>query len=654
VSGPIRSPRRRRVALRAWWSLAAVAAVLGLTSLAVGDAGAQDDEDAPSAAVVVDHVDARGADVTVDGSVTGADPASVEVTAAGEPVELSSVDVVGDGVSNEVVAVLDNAESLGNATVQLSKQSLEALLPGDGPVSTLGVVTTGGSATVEVGPTASVGRVEQGLSEIDPVGASATWDGLTRAAELLEDRSDGAVGTIVAIVASPPVGDPGAASRASSAMQRAGVRLDVVAMERGVDLGMLGAMVEDLGGSVQVVASDEEIAGAVDTVATSLEGRFSATFAALDGVDGLVAMTVSAGDAATELAYSAGVDRTGSAALAPVADAGGGGLLTSPIMKWLIILLGAIAAGLLVWAVASLVMPNSNDLTSRLEVYDESFGAEPDPDLVGDSSVTVPILQRAVDFTGDLAERRGVLDKVESMLERANLPLRAPEAMFFTAVLALVLVVLSFFLTGNILVALIVAGFAAVVPGAVLNFLIRKRQKAFRAQLPDMLTLLAGTLKAGYSIGQGFESVSTEVDDPMGRELRRVVTETRLGRSLEESLEAVAERLESEDFGWAVMAIRIQREVGGNLAELLLTVADTMTQRERLRREVSTLTAEGRISAIIIGALPPVLAGVMFVLNPEYIKELFSPGLGYMLIGAALVMMAIGFAWMKKTITIEV
>jgi tight adherence protein B len=304
--------------------------------------------------------------------------------------------------------------------------------------------------------------------------------------------------------------------------------------------------------------------------------------------------------------------------------------------------------------VASLVLPNSNDLTSRLEVYDESFGAEPDPGLMDDSSVTVPILQKAVDFTGDLAERRGVLDKVESMLERANLPLRAPEAMFFTAALALVLVVLAFFLTGNILIALVVAGVVAILPSAVLNFMIRKRQKAFQAQLPDMLTLLAGTLKAGYSIGQGFESVSTEVDDPMGRELRRVVTETRLGRSLEESLEAVAERLDSEDFGWAVMAIRIQREVGGNLAELLLTVADTMTQRERLRREVSTLTAEGRISAIIIGALPPVLAGVMFVLNPDYIKELFSPGLGYMLIGAALVMMAIGFAWMKKTITIEV
>ena len=91
----------------------------------------------------------------------------------------------------------------------------------------------------------------------------------------------------------------------------------------------------------------------------------------------------------------------------------------------------------------------------------------------------------------------------------------------------------------------------------------------------------------------------------MGRELRRVVTENRLGRPLEEALDAVAERMDSDDFAWAVMAIRIQREVGGNLAELLLTVADTMTQRERLRRDVATLTAEGKISAMVLGAAAP-------------------------------------------------
>ena len=128
-----------------------------------------------------------------------------------------------------------------------------------------------------------------------------------------------------------------------------------------------------------------------------------------------------------------------------------------------------------------------------------------------------------------------------------------------------------------------------------------RRRKQFLAQLPDMLQLLSGTLRAGYSLMQGVEAVSQEVGDPMGQELRRVVTEARLGRPLEEALDGVAERMDSPDFAWAVMAIRIQREVGGNLAELLMTVAETMTQRERLRRDVAALTAEGRISAIVLG-----------------------------------------------------
>jgi tight adherence protein B len=169
-----------------------------------------------------------------------------------------------------------------------------------------------------------------------------------------------------------------------------------------------------------------------------------------------------------------------------------------------------------------------------------------------------------------------------------------------------------------------------------------------------MLDLLAGTLRAGYSIAQGIEAVSREIDEPMSRELQRVVNEHRLGRSLEESLDGVAARMGSADFAWAVMAIRIQREVGGNLAELLLTVSKTMTQRERLRRDVASLTAEGRMSAMVLGLMPFILGAVMFVINPEYVMALMTPGLGYVMLGASLVSMFIGFIWMKKMITVEV
>ena len=140
----------------------------------------------------------------------------------------------------------------------------------------------------------------------------------------------------------------------------------------------------------------------------------------------------------------------------------------------------------------------------------------------------------------------------------------------------------------------------------------------------------------------------------MGVELRRVVTETQLGRPLEESLDTVAERMESDDFGWAVMAIRIQREVGGNLAELLLTVADTMTQRERLRREVNSLTAEGRVSAIVLGALPVALGVIMYVLNPDYTGMLLTERSGNIALGVAIVVAIAGFFWMKKIIDIDV
>jgi tight adherence protein B len=132
------------------------------------------------------------------------------------------------------------------------------------------------------------------------------------------------------------------------------------------------------------------------------------------------------------------------------------------------------------------------------------------------------------------------------------------------------------------------------------------------------------------------------------------MAEARLGRPLEEALDNAAERMKSEDFSWAVMAIRIQREVGGNLAELLMTVSETMTQRERLRRDVAALTAEGRMSAIVLGILPPGLALVMYVMNPTYIGRLTQDSIGMILLCSGVVMMLIGFAWMRKIINIEI
>jgi len=654
-----RAPRRRNRSFVAVWSAVATALVLSVAGLSIGDASAQDDS-ATAPAISVGRVDATGSDIVVDGWLTGASPAEIQVQIGGESVTPSSATTDAEaGRTTDAVVVIDNAAALGNAAVQLAKKGLAPLLPGAGVVDTLGVVTTGGEAKILVGQTASPAQVLAGLDGITPTGESATWTALVRAAELLEDRGANSDGTVILFSASPSTAFTTSPSRAEAALRAAGVDLQVVALPYGTDLGALNEIVSDVGGSLVTVDTDEELASGFQTVADTMAGSFRLTIPAPADLADVESMDLAVEGASTSLAFVPDALRVGAASLAPVIDSGGGvlGVLGNPAMKWVIVLLGVLAVTLLVWGIVSIVVPDNDNLVSRLEAYEDPYGERAEAESfapVDDSHATVPIIRRAVDLTGDLADRRGITDKLEAQLERANLPLRAAEALFFLFAVTVILTIGTFAITRNPIVALIAAAVTLMVPQALLSMRIRRRQKAFVNQLPDMLTLLAGTLRAGYSIGQGFESVSTEISEPMGRELRRVVTESRLGRPLEEALEAVGERMQSSDFAWAVMAIRIQREVGGNLAELLLTVADTMTQRERLRRDVSTLTAEGRMSAIIIGLLPPGLCAVMWVMNPEYIKELFTPGLGYILLGVAVVMMGIGFAWMKKTVTIEV
>lgn len=611
--------------------------------------------------LTVNSVDARDVPMRISGWLVGGDADRLGLSIDGESVTPTFKGLNASvGRRSDVIAVVDNAKSLGNGTVQLAKSALDSLMPGSGASDRLGVMSAGGTPMLVQGLTSDPAAVRSSLTGVIPDGLSQTWVAVERAAELLGDGPSDNDTAIVLIAGSQILSSSGDFGTAVAELRRSGVELHVVAMPGGVDAGALAAAVEDVGGTFTTVQSDEELDAALDRVSAMLAGRFTITaeVPAKDLPEGsVVPLTVELGDLSSTVAYAPGSVRTGAAALAPIgADGGsGGGLMSSPIVKWFAVLLIVTALIGLFWAAITLILPDEHNLVKRLEVYEDPYGenAEPDEDPL-EGHTTVPIIRRAVELTEDLADKRGLTENLEFKLEQANIPLRAAEGVFFAIAGSVASLVLIFVFTRNLLFAIVAAALCIMVPKAMLDISIRRRQKAFVRQLPDMLALLSGTLRAGYSISQGFESVSTEIDEPMGRELRRVVSEARLGRPLEEALESVAERMNSDDFSWAVMAIRIQREVGGNLAELLMTVADTMTERERLRRDVSTLTAEGRMSAIVIGILPPALSAVMFVMNPEYIKQLFSPGLGYMLVVMALISMGIGFVWMRKTVAIEV
>ncbi|MEQ6901162.1 type II secretion system F family protein [Nocardioides sp. YIM 152588] len=207
---------------------------------------------------------------------------------------------------------------------------------------------------------------------------------------------------------------------------------------------------------------------------------------------------------------------------------------------------------------------------------------------------------------------------------------------------------------GSAVVALLFVAAGAVLPSAYLRWRATQRARAFNAALPETLQLMAGALSVGMSLGQAVDVIVREGPDPIASEFKRVQVETRIGVSLEDALESVALRFESKDFAWVVMAIRIQRQVGGNLAQLLTTVADTMRERDYLRRQVHSLAAEGKYSAYILTALPVGFFTFQLVTNRSYLEPLFTDPVGIaMLVGSAF-WLALGVFWMSRMIRVEV
>lgn len=648
-----RSSRPTRVLTALW-----VVAWLTLTGWGVvSQAGAVEVKLAP---LSIDQVDASGSQLVLD--VTAASPgktSALEAEVGGEEVKPASVHPLSEVMPSEMAVVVDNSATLGNGPVQLAKEAALALGP-EGVVSNATVVTAGGRVQTAVPVTGNQGNFAAGLARISPsTGGALLWDASMAALDSLSSRGV-AQRNLVLIVGSPDVGSASTLGQLNARLERDNVRVHVLALAGGTpDLAALTELVTDHGGTFQAGTS-EELAAMATTVAGQLGRQYRVVLPGTDVAEGdLGRIALRWGDASTEASYTPGVVSSGWNALR-VIDEGPGfidSLMAHSWIKWLLVALGTAAAAVAAYSVFSLVIRSQDGIDFALRHYDSYVIDDvplDDDDDPHESLAKSELLKRAVAFTGSLAERQGILTRVEDLLERADLPLRPAEALFFYISIAVVAVVASFFLFDNLFLVAALVILALLLPNLVVKFRAKRRKKKFVAQLPDMLQLLSGTLRAGYSISQGFEAVSHEIDDPMGRELRRVMTEARLGRPLEEALDAAAHRMQSEDFEWAVMAIRIQREVGGNLAELLMTVAETMTQRERLRRDVAALTAEGRMSAIVLGCLPPGLAVVMYVMNPEYIGRLFNDGIGIGMLVAACVSMLIGFAWMKKVITIEI
>jgi len=309
----------------------------------------------------------------------------------------------------------------------------------------------------------------------------------------------------------------------------------------------------------------------------------------------------------------------------------------------------ALLAYLILWLVSRFHRPS---LAAVLEPYRMIGG--PGQEVPGPAPViTMPWLQG---IAGRLQAPLGVTRlgrALDNMLERAGSRLRVGELITIWALGGVIFVALGWLLAG-LVGLLLVAIIVIVLPLAVLQTFVDRRARLFASQLPDVLKLTASSLRAGFSLVQGLDSVTRQVREPSKGELQRVLAEARLGRPIDEALGDSAARIRNRDFSESVVAVRIQQETGGNLAGLFDTLAETMVQRLQMRRQVRALTAEGRLSAYILGIMPLALGIFIFVVDRKYELVLFHSTAGNIMLIGGLVLILVGFFWMYKTVKIEV
>jgi Flp pilus assembly protein TadB len=276
-------------------------------------------------------------------------------------------------------------------------------------------------------------------------------------------------------------------------------------------------------------------------------------------------------------------------------------------------------------------------------------GRVPDSSLSKVTTSVVGVIERVL-------RRRGSADFITT-LELAGVRM-APAAYVLmvlcaSAVLAAIGVLLGGLTLASLLLGILFAAFAPIGSKVLLVVRTGRRRSAFGDQLDDSLSLLAGSLRAGHSLLRAVDSVSQDVESPSKEEFARVVNETRIGRDLGEALHLTAARMQSDDFRWIAEAVAINQEAGGNLSDVLDQAGKTIRERNEIRRQVKALSAEGRMSAVVLLALPIGVFLLVSLARPGYFAPLFTNILGIAAIVAAVILMVVGSLWMRVAVRVK-
>lgn len=329
-------------------------------------------------------------------------------------------------------------------------------------------------------------------------------------------------------------------------------------------------------------------------------------------------------------------------------------------MEIIVIIAGAVLAfGILGFGIYTIRRDRQQQIEERLGRYTSEYGSQLSELLAAEGAeihqaTSLELIQEAADSAISESNFASVW---KSQLSRADLKLTPAEflGLHFVSVIGFFIISYLVVFRGNVVLSLIagVAGFFA--PRIWVSMKIGRRLNQFESQLPDNLQMWVNGLRSGYSVLQAIEGISKEAPEPTSTEFKRVVKEIQLGIPMDEALDHMLTRMPSDDLDLVITAVNIQREVGGNLAEILEVISHTIRERIKLKGEIRVLTAQGRVTGYIIGGMPVFLLAFLMMANPDYVGRMFENRMcGWPMLGCGATMIAIGVAVIQKIIDIEI
>jgi tight adherence protein B len=622
-------------------------AIVALVVAVPGSAFAQDEAIAIRKINTADFPRVR---VTV--STTENDPDSIEIEENGVAVQdLDVQSFVERGEVVDVALAVDTSGSMEGEPLQAAIDAATSFVEALPENVRVGLVTFDDDATVVEPITEDHERVLASISGLVAVGETALYDGVSRAASIFSGEnqrniillSDGGD-----TVSSNSLGD------ATRAATDAGAAIYAVGLEGSeFDEKALQSLAKASDGSYSPVAS-ADLAALYEGIAAQIEGQYFVFYESTVSSGEEISLVVSdASGEDTALALAPTVEPTAAPSARTTVPADEDKFLEGD--SGMIVVLGvtfvAVFGLLYLFLVGGAADRKDRDLARRM-------GAGGAPGTVSHeepaSGPVAWIPDQLVDMANEIASRRGSAAALERRLERAGWKLKVGEFLAGVVMASLLGLLLGLLLVQKILFGLLFMIIAGAIPLVMLSLRTSRRQAKLHAQLPDILSILASSLRAGHSFLQGLDAVGREIGGPGGEEFGRLTAEIRLGKPVDVALVDLAERIGSNDFKWAVLAVTVQREVGGNLAEVLDQVADTMRERDQIRRQVDVLSAEGRLSLYILAGLPIGISFYLALVNPEYFSLLFTTRIGLVMFVTALCLEVLGVIWMKKVVKIDV